>query len=155
MWWRRIRYLLALAALCSVATCPSAQRSCAARRDAREADDLLEYLADRVDASVAATGRVPPLAAGPTPRAGCCEQGGVCSPDETLWQDPGWRALGFSIDGAFRYSYAYTPDPNGKAALLRATGHLDCDSDGAVYELRLEVDGDKVSRTWTRTQPYD
>ncbi len=155
MWWRRVRYLLALAALCSVATCPAAQRSCAARRDAREADDLLAYLADRVDAEVAATGRVPPLPVGPTPAAGCCEQGGTCQPDEALWVAPGWRALGFSIDGEFRYSYQYIPDESGKAAVLRATGHLACDGDGAMYEVRLTVDGDKVSRAWTRTDPLD
>jgi len=155
MWWRRVRYLLALAALCSIATCPAAHRSCVARRDAREAEALLEYLAGRVDAQVAATGRVPAEVAGPTPAAGCCAQGGECPVDDALWEAPGWRALGFSIDTPFRYSYSYTPDPSGKAAVLRATGDLDCDETSAVYELRLDVDGDKVTRAWTRTQPYE
>ena len=155
MWWRRVRYLLALAALCSIATCPSAHRACVARQDSREADEMLAYLADRVDAQVAATGRVPAIEAGPTPAAGCCEQSGACPVDDTLWQTPGWRALGFSIDGAFRYSYTYAPDPSGKAAVLRATGYFDCDGSGAIDQLHLAVDGDKVSRAWSRTQPYE
>jgi hypothetical protein len=155
MWWRRIRYVLALASLCAVATCPAAHRSCVARRDAREADELLGYLADRVELQVAQTGRVPPLPAGPTPAAGCCELGGACAPDDTLWQGSGWRQLGFSIDSPFFYSYAYAPDESGKAAVLRATGDLDCDGSGSVYELHLAVDGDKVSRSWSRTQPYE
>jgi hypothetical protein len=155
MWWRRFRYLLALASLCAVATCPAAHRSCVARRDSREAELLLTYLAERVDAQVALTGRVPPLPAGPTPPAGCCEQGGQCPADDSQWTGSGWHALGFSIDTPFFYSYTYTPDPNGKAATLRATGDLDCDGSGGVYELHLEVDGDKVSRAWSRTDPYE
>ncbi|HET7505356.1 MAG TPA: hypothetical protein VFK02_30260, partial [Kofleriaceae bacterium] len=66
MWWRRLRYLLLLVALCAIATCPAAKRSCTARTRAVEADQLLGYLADRVAAEVAATGRVPPSPAGPT-----------------------------------------------------------------------------------------
>src|SRR5512141_1442039 len=102
MWWRRLRWFLTLAALCAIATCPAAKRSCTAKTRAQEADDLLGYLADRVAAHVATTGRVPAAAAGPTPEPGCCEQGGACSPDPAMWAQPGWRELGFSIDGAYR-----------------------------------------------------
>ncbi|MDQ3371084.1 MAG: hypothetical protein M3680_37170, partial [Myxococcota bacterium] len=63
MWWRRLRYVLLLVSLCAIATCPTAKRSCTARTRAQEADDLLAYLADRVAATIAATGRVPPAAA--------------------------------------------------------------------------------------------
>ncbi|MGH2899517.1 MAG: hypothetical protein ACRDMZ_12635, partial [Solirubrobacteraceae bacterium] len=107
--------MLLLVALCAIATCPAARRACLARTRAAEADQLLGYLADRVAAQVAATGRVPSTPAGPTPK-GCCganggggagEPGGaggasgdgVCGPDAALWAEPGWRALGFSIDG--------------------------------------------------------
>ena len=46
MWWRRLRYLLLLVALCAIATCPAARRACLARTRAAEADQLLGYLAD-------------------------------------------------------------------------------------------------------------
>ena len=95
MWWRRLRYVLALIGLCAIATCPSARRSCTAHNRAREADQLLDYLAERVGTVVASTGKLPPLAAGPTPQPSCCEQGGTCDPDSQTWSAPGWRALGF------------------------------------------------------------
>src|SRR5260370_11708311 len=103
MLWRRLRYVLALVALCAIATCPAAYRSWTARRHAREADRLLDDLADRVAAVVAATGKVPALAAGPTPQPGCCDRGGTCEPADE-WTAPGWRALRFSIDDRYRYS---------------------------------------------------
>ena len=154
-WWRRVRYVLALLALCAIATCPVAKRSCIAHRRAEEAKNLASYLADRVALAVAQTGKVPPLAAGPTPRPTCCEQGGECSPDAKLWDAPGWRALQFSIDGPFRYTYEYVPDESGASAVVRATGDLDCDGHPALYELHLVVQGRLLERTWTRKDPYE
>jgi len=154
-WWPRIRYMLALLALCAIATCPTAKRSCTARNEAREADQLLDFLADRVAAIVATTGKVPPLAAGPTPKPTCCDQGGTCSPDPALWSTPGWRALDFSIDGEFRYTYEYAPDTSGESAVLRATGDLDCNGTPSLYELHLVVHGNTVDRTWTKKDPYE
>jgi hypothetical protein len=150
MWWRRLRYLLLLVVLCAIATCPAAKRSCTAKARAREADELLEYIADRVAAHVATTGRVPATAAGPTPQPGCCEQGGVCHPDATAWMTEGWRALGFSIDGEHRFSYQYTPAQSGLAATLRAVGDVECAETPAAIELELTVVGGKLSRVWSR-----
>jgi hypothetical protein len=155
VWWPRIRYLLALLALCSIATCPAAKRSCTARRQAREAEHLLDYLADRVAAVVAATGKVPPTTAGPTPASSCCAKGGTCSPDDSLWATPGWRALGFSVDGDFRYQYEYAPGPNGESAVLRARGDLDCNEVPSLYEVHLVVHDHAVERTWTREDRYE
>jgi hypothetical protein len=154
-WWPRVRYVLALLALCAIATCPTAKRSCIAHRESREADNLLDYLGDRVAATVAATGKVPPAPAGPTPPVACCDQGGTCGPDAALWAAPGWRALAFSIDGDFRYRYEYIPDPSGLSATVRATGDLDCNGTPALYELHLAVHGNDVERTWTRKDPYE
>ena len=151
MWWRRLRYLLLLVALCAIATCPAAKRSCTAKARAREADDLLTYLADRISAQVASTGRVPSLPAGPTPQPSCCEQGGVCKPDATAWATDGWRALGFSIDGEHRFAYQYTPAPSGLAATLRAVGDVDCAETPIAITLELTVIGGKVSRVWSRS----
>jgi hypothetical protein len=153
--WRRFRYVLLLTALCAVATCPAAKRSCTARSQAREADDLLEYLADRVTGAIMTTGRVPPTAAGPTPLPACCEQGGTCDPDPAAWTAPGWRALGFSVDDPYRYTYSYIPDPGGRSAILRAVGDLDCDGTTSLYELEVRIDNDGVRRTWTRKNSFE
>jgi hypothetical protein len=156
MWWRRVRYLLLLLALCSIATCPTAKRSCTGKARAREAEQLLEYLGDRVAAALVADKRVPRVAVGPTPAIGaCCEQGGMCGADPALWDVPGWKALAFSVDGEFRYSYEYVPAADGQSAIVRATGDTDCHGDAAVYELEIKRDADGATRTWTRTNPYD
>jgi hypothetical protein len=148
MWSRRLRYLLLLTALCAAATCPAARRSCIARQRATEAHTLLEYLADRVAAHAASTGRVPPTAAGPTPEPACCARGGECSPDAALWSAPGWRELGFTIDGPHRYSYAYVPDPSGLSATVRAIGDVACDGTPHVLEMKLTLVRGVLSRTW-------
>jgi hypothetical protein len=155
MWWRRLRWFLILAALCAIATCPSARRSCTAKNQAREADDLLGVIASRVAHDVAVTGKLPMTPAGPTPVVSCCEQGGVCKQDFAVWDKPGWRELGFSIDGDYRYAYQYAPDPSGKFAIVRATGDLDCDGVSSLYEVKLTVVGTLVQRSWRRVKPYE
>ena len=156
MWWRRLRYVVLLAALCAIATCPSAKRACTANARAQEADEMLAYLAGRVDLVFAATGKLPPLAAEPTPVTSCCESSeGTCAADPTLWAAPGWSALGFSIDDDFRYTYSYTPDPGGKFATLRAVGDLDCDDVKSQYEVKLMISGPILLRSWTRTLPTE
>ncbi len=148
--WRRVRYVLLLVALSALATCPAAYRSCTAKRHAREAEALLDTIADRVAATVVATGKVPPLPAGPTPLPSCCDRGGTCEPDDTTWTAPGWRALGFTIDGDYRYTYQYVPDPSGTSAIVRATADLECDGTPSQFELRLVVAGASLERTWTK-----
>src|SRR5258705_12471638 len=148
--WRRVRYLLALVGLCAIATCPAAKRSCTAKIRAAEADELLGYLADRVAAHVQATGRVPPTAAGPTPAIACCEQGGTCRVDAAAWSAPGWRELGFLVDGEHRFAYQYAPDPGGLSATLRATGEAACDGTPRGVEVGLTVVGGQLSRAWSR-----
>lgn len=155
MWWRRLRYLLLLTTLCAIATCPSAKRSCTAKTRAQEADDLLAYLGERVGEAIAATGRVPPLPAGPTPLPGCCEQGGACEPDPARWASPGWQALAFSIDDDHRYTYSYIPDAGGRSAVLRAIGDVDCDGQASLYELAIWTDATGVHRKWTRKNRYE
>ena len=155
--WRRFRYVLLLISLCAIATCPAAKRSCTAKSRAREADQLLEYLADRVAAGIVATGHVPPTPAGPTPLPACCEQGGACSPDDAPWATPGWQALAFSIDNDYRYTYSYVPDPSGRSAIVRAVGDVDCDGETSLYEIEIAASPGPlvVTRTWTRKNPYE
>jgi hypothetical protein len=156
MWWRRLRYVLLLAGLCAIATCPGAKRACTAKQHAREADELTEYLADRIEAAIHATGHVPPAAAAPTPLPACCErEDGVCAPDPSVWTTPAWQALAFSIDGDHRYTYTYVPADDGRSAVVRAVGDTDCDGESSLYELEVRVDGDGVHRTATRKNPYE
>jgi hypothetical protein len=152
--WRRVRYVLLLVALCAIATCPAAKRSCTAKSRAQEAEDLLVYLAEKVTLSYLSTGHLPPGAA-PTPRPSCCEQGGTCSPDPATWAAPGWTTLGFSIDNDYRYTYEYAPDPSGTSATLRAVGDLDCDGKSSLYEVKLTITAGQVFQSWTRTDPYE
>jgi hypothetical protein len=149
MWWRRLRYALLLIALCAIATCPAAKRSCTAKNRAAEADELLTYLAERVAAQVATTGRVPAAAAGPTPAAACCDRGGTCPTDPAAWTAQGWRDLGFSIDGEHRFSYQYTPEPSGLGATLRAVGDVACDGAVRVVEVKITVTGGRPSYAWS------
>lgn len=153
--WRRVRWFLTLIALCAIATCPSAKRSCTAKNRSQEADDLLTVLGDRVASVVATTGKVPPTPAGPSPTPSCCEQGGTCSPDPTTWAAQGWRELQFSVDGPYRYQYQYLPDASGQSAVIRAIGDLDCNQVTSLYELRLTVHGATVRRSWHRKNPYE
>jgi len=155
VWLRRFRYVLLLVALCSIATCPAAKRACDANTQMQEAEDLVGYLTDRVAVVFAATGKLPPMPAGPTPVPSCCDQGGTCPEDPAIWNTPGWRELGFSIDGTYRYTYAYVPDPSGTSATVRAIGDLDCDQQTSLYEVKLTVEGGKLSRAWTRKDPAE
>jgi len=153
MWGRRLRYVVGLVALCAIATCPAAHRSCNAKNRAQEADDLLDVLSERVRKIARETGKVPPLAAPPTPQQACCDRsGGICEPDDATFDTPAWRALGFSIDGDYRYTYSYTPAADGKSAVVRAVGDLDCDGKSGQVEVSVTVDG---KRTWTRRDPYE
>jgi hypothetical protein len=151
--WRRIRYVLLLLALCAIATCPTAKRSCNAKIRAREAEHLIDVIADKVEQHVAVTGRVPATAAAKSPAVPCCEQGGLCKPDPETWAAQGWKELEFSIDDPYRYQYEYTPDPSGQSAIVRAVGNLDCDQEPSLYELQLTVKGTSLERTWTHQDP--
>lgn len=151
--WKRIRYVLFLIALCSLATCPAAKRACTAKIRAREAEGLVGAIADKVEAHVSVTGHVPGTAAPLTPQVACCEQGGQCQPDATTWAAPGWKELEFTIDNPYRYAYEYIPEPGGQAATIRAIGNLDCDSALSTYEMHVTVRGTSLDRTWTRQEP--
>lgn len=154
--WKKARYVLVLVGLCALATCPSAVRAWHKRERAREAPELLDVLADRVEAVWKARGRFPAEPAGPTPPLGaCCDQGGECAVDQDQWQRAGWAALGFTIDDPHRYSYAYQLVDGGKAAVIRATGDLDCNGTPGVYEVRLVPDGATLHRTSSVVDPLE
>ena len=153
--WRRARWLLALAGMWTLATCPAAGRSCSQRRHAREAPLLLGDLVDELRGHVAAHGVLPAVTAGPTPPIGsCCADGTTCAPDPALWNTPGWRALRFSIDGRHRFSYQVARE-DGPTLVLTATGDQDCDGVRATYEVRLTGVANHVVAVWKNTNPLE
>ena len=152
--WQRLRWVLALVALCALATCPAAQRQCATKRDAGEAPTLLGYLVREVKAHLSASGHLPEVNVGPSPAVGtCCAAGTTCAPDPSRWREPGWRTLHFSIDGTHRFSYQARRD--GAALVLTAIGDQDCDSVHATYEVRLTLDGERLIERWSQHQPLE
>jgi hypothetical protein len=156
--WRRARYVLLLVALAAGATCPAAWRDFSRKQRAEEAPTVLRYLAGLVRAEYTAReGRLPQQPAGPTPPIGrCCEQGGRCAVDAEAFSDPAWRALRFSLDDPFRYSYQYELVDGGRSAILRAFGDLDCDSIHSTFEVRLDPGGDgTLIEHWTSDKPKE
>lgn len=154
--WRRVRYVLILIGLCALATCPAAVRNWRTGERAREAPALLGLLADRVELIWRERARLPQEPAGPTPAVGsCCDQGGACAVDAAQWTQGGWAALGFTIDDPHRYAYRYELTEGGRVAILRAIGDLDCNGTYGTYELRLEPDGDHLTRTLSETKPRE
>lgn len=156
--WRRVRYVLLLIGLASVATCPAAWRDYQRKNRAKEARALLEYMARHVEAEFRErSGRLPQQSVGPTPPiARCCEQGGECSVDKAAWADPAWRALRFSIDDPHRYAYQYELAEGGREVTLRAIGDLDCDGSYGTIELHLAPgDGGGLVRTWRSDHPLE
>ena len=65
---------------------------------------------------------------GPTPAQPCCsEQIKQCIPTETMWSDPVWQALDFTVDGPFNFQYMYESD--GKTFTATAIGDVGCKGD--------------------------
>jgi serine/threonine protein kinase len=89
--------------------------------------------------------------AGPDPPLGtCCDQGGKCRPDPSLWLGPGkdtWDVLQFSVDEPHYFSYEYVGSP--EAWKARAYGDLDCDGTYTTYEASSD------STLVNATQPND
>jgi hypothetical protein len=76
-----------------------------------------------------------------TPATPCCEHSPdrKCPPAMDQWAgNPIWSALDFEIvePSLFQYSYEST---DGKVAIVKAVGDLDCDTTMSEYELRCEA----------------
>lgn len=156
--WPRVRYVLLLIGLASLATCPAAWRDHRRKNRGAEAREMLRYMAGLVRAEYGEReGRLPQQSVGPTPPIGrCCEQGGECLVDKAQWADPAWRALRFTLDDPHRYSYEYQVVDGGRGAVLRATGDLDCDGVPGTVEVRLQPgDQGELVEEWSSSQPLE
>lgn len=65
----------------------------------------------------------------------CCAAGDKCAPDATLWTDPSWVALQFSVDDPHYYSYTYATAAPATQFTARANGDLDCDGEYSTFEM--------------------
>ena len=79
----------------------------------------------------------------------CCgTPRGKCAPDPSLWTDPSWQALRFSMDDPHYYSYRYEKEGSGSSAIFTAGayGDLDCDTVYSTFELvgSIRADGTVV-----------
>lgn len=77
-----------------------------------------------------------PSAGATPPRVPCGRR--PHKPDPTLWTDPGWKRLGFSVNDKFRYQYRIISTGKGAQArfTIRLHGDLDCDGDHSTYTLQ-------------------
>lgn len=77
---------------------------------------------------------------GPTPAASCCtEPGHKCAVTDAWTKDPVWSGLEFQIDEPTRFTYSYE-STDGKSAIARAIGDLDCDGTAITYTLTMTAD---------------
>lgn len=88
-----------------------------------------------------------PASTGVTPPLGdCCKsKDGTCAPDATLWGTPAWKALRFSVDDPYRYSYEFKSDKSSFVA--RAYGDLNCDGTYSTFEMKGNIAADRTITT--------
>jgi type IV pilus assembly protein PilA len=74
----------------------------------------------------------------PSNATACCDK---CAADATLWTDPGWVALQFSVDDPHYYVYSFvlTGDPSVGPFTARANGDLDCNGVESTFEMYGEI----------------
>jgi prepilin-type N-terminal cleavage/methylation domain-containing protein len=80
----------------------------------------------------------------PAPGLGICclSPGRKCSPNNLFWTAGTWKALHFSVDDPFYFSYAYTSSGQDATAQFRASAHgdLNCNVIYSTYERAGSVD---------------
>src|SRR5205823_4702955 len=74
----------------------------------------------------------------------CASPGQKCVPDPTLWENPTWKALRFSMDVPHYYLYEFKSTGTGKDAKFSVAAHgdLDCDNTFSTFEMVGGVDAD-------------
>jgi type IV pilus assembly protein PilA len=83
-----------------------------------------------------------PASISPNVGACCLVAGKKCRPQPSLWTDASWKALNFSVDDPFYYSYQYTStgtDTSSKFS-IDAYGDLNCNGVYSTYERKGSVD---------------
>jgi type IV pilus assembly protein PilA len=89
--------------------------------------------------------RSPTTAIAPALGSCCSGSNTKCAPAPSLWTDPSWQALKFSMDDPHYYSYSYVGSTTvGTASTFSADAHgdLDCDSSYSTFEMVGSVQSD-------------
>jgi len=83
-----------------------------------------------------------PASVGPAPATPCGTD--KCNPDPTLWTDPSWKALNFSVDDPHYYAYQFVASGTQGASVFtaRANGDLDGDSLFSTFEMYGTIDSE-------------
>lgn len=98
-----------------------------------------------------------PTGAAPlTPAAACCEgPNHKCPPNPADWADnPVWSLLDFDVSDPAYFQYSYESN-DGKSAVARAVGDLDCDGTTVTFEMRCEAPDGNVVCTLTKPDRPD
>ncbi len=84
------------------------------------------------------------VATAPALGACCSMPGKKCIPEPSLWTDPSWQALKFSMDDPHYYSYTYISSGTDATAqfTVRANGDLDCDGVYSTFEMVGSIQSD-------------
>jgi hypothetical protein len=107
-----------------------------------EAHEHLKKIAEGAKSYYLESGALPASVATTPSLGSCCEGGGKCAPDLAMWDQPTWRALGFSMDDPHYYRYEFQSD--GDRFTARAIGDLDCDSNFATFRIYGQVDSQGI-----------
>lgn len=77
-----------------------------------------------------------PATTGLTPDRPFCADGDEFEPSPEAWAEPGWRELGFALDGPHAYRYQFVSEGTGAGARFtaRALGDLNCDGVLSTFE---------------------
>jgi hypothetical protein len=120
------------------------------KKPGSEARRNLAQIAAGAKAYYAESGRLPEGKIGPVPAIGSCCPRGKCAPDPSLWTDPMWNSLRFSVDDAQAYSYSY--EGSSTAFTARAIGDVDCDTEQSTFEITGKVENGAVSTGEVRAE---
>ena len=105
---------------------------------------LAYYSSDRGSRTGGILAKQFPATQSTTPPLGTCctSPGSKCSPSLSLWETTTWRALNFSIDDPYYYSYAYAAAGSGRTSSFTAGayGDLDCDNQFSTFERTGKID---------------
>jgi hypothetical protein len=154
-----MRVIALLAALALASGCKEAAESLKKGKK-MESTMEIQRIMEGARSYHAELGAIPEPSVGPTPPLGaCCETGGKCAPDQTLWRDPTWGALQFAMYDPHYFSYEYKVDRQGDKATISALayGDVDCDGTYSTYSVAAEVgtDGFRKSDNLVQIRPSE
>lgn len=135
---------------------PSGAAEYAQKSKRIEAEVNLERIKRSLKAHYMEMAMFPTGSASLTPAAPCCDgPNHRCPPNPSDWAgNPVWDALDFEVSDPAYFQYAYE-SKDGKSAVARAVGDLDCDMVTVTFEMRCEAPAGDVVCTLTKPDRPD